>query len=222
MKRSPAQLDLRMNAHGGKRTGAGRPRTSRQVSHRTRPWFDGAEQPVHITVRMAKGVWNLRSERGFRCVELTLEHERDVGELRVVHFSVQGNHIHLVAEADDPRVLSRSMQRFGIRLARRLNAMMGRRRGRVVGDRYFARALTSRRDGHRVIRYVLLNHLHHGTAAEGAGPADWFSSSRWFPLLVEGVPRSAGPPSALLGVRMATTKPPTSVAESSLTRLGRA
>ncbi len=155
------QLELPLHGHGGARRGAGRPRTSTRVSHAARPRFDGRRAPLHVTIRVARDVWNLRSQRGFRCVEQALSAERARGALRVVHFSVQGNHVHLVVEARDRAVLSRRMQGFGIRLARRINAMMGRRRGRVFADRYHARVLRTPREVRRVIAYVLQNFAKH-------------------------------------------------------------
>lgn len=179
MRRRPArQLLLPMHRHGGARPGAGRPRSSRLVTHVARPVFDGSRAPLHVTLRMATGVWNLRSQRGFACVAHALAAERARGELRVVHFSVQGNHLHLVVEAHDRLVLARRMQGFSIRLARRVNAMMGRRRGRVLGDRYHARVLRTPREVRHVIAYVLGNHTKHAAQAGRAAPAvDRFSSA---------------------------------------------
>lgn len=146
------------------------------MSHAARPRFDGARTPLHVTVRMARGVWSLRSQRGFRCVEHALR------ALGVVHYSVQGNHVHMVLEADDRRALSRRMQGFGIRLARKVNAMMGRKRGRVLGDRYHARALTTRRQVRNTIAYVLGNHLRHSAQTGRRGVAiDPYSSAPVFP-----------------------------------------
>ncbi len=128
-------------------------------------------------MRVARHVWNLRSERAFACIRRALGFERRLGELRIVHFSVQGNHLHLLAEAQDHAVLARRMQGFGIRLARALNAMMGRR-GRVFGDRYHARPLRSAREAFRALRYVLQNHAKHAAQAGRAAPVvDRFASS---------------------------------------------
>lgn len=52
---------------------------------------------------------------------------------RLVEFSVQGNHLHLIVEADDSASLSRAMQGLCIRIARALNALM-RSAGAVFAD----------------------------------------------------------------------------------------
>jgi REP element-mobilizing transposase RayT len=80
--------------------------------------------------------------------------------LRVVHYSIQHNHIHCVVEAGDRRALSRGMRGLDIRIARAINRVLVRR-GRVIGDRYHARTLRTPREVRNVLAYVLLNWRHH-------------------------------------------------------------
>jgi REP element-mobilizing transposase RayT len=63
---------------------------------------DARPMPVHVTLRMAPHVYNLRSRRSFRVVAVALRSGGDRFNVRVVHFSVQGNHIHLLVEAPTP------------------------------------------------------------------------------------------------------------------------
>lgn len=174
-----------MPRHGGKRAGAGRrKRSSETVPHGARPQFDG-DFSLHITVRMARGVWNLRSQRGFNAVKDALYQEKRRGQLRIVHYSVQGNHLHLIAEAADRTTLTRRMQGFGVRLARSVNAMMGRTRGRVSAERYHLHVLRTPREVRNAIRYVLLNHIKHKMLVGRAGiVVDPYSSGPWFPRCV--------------------------------------
>jgi hypothetical protein len=80
--------------------------------------------------------------------------------VRLVHYSVQGNHLHLVVEAEDKRALSRGMQGLAVRVARAINRATGRK-GKVFADHFFARELRTPAEVRRAIRYVLDNHLHH-------------------------------------------------------------
>jgi hypothetical protein len=179
--RRARQLDLPLDGrprHGGARKGAGRKhRSSETVAHVRRPTFNGHREPLHLTLRVARGVWNLRSQRGFAAVEKALRAERTRGTLRVVHYSIQGNHLHLIAEAYNRGVLGRRMQGFGIRLARAVNKMMGRKRGRVVAERYHLHVLRTSREVKNAIRYVLLNHVKHHRAELVVDP---YSSGPWF------------------------------------------
>ncbi|HEY6912675.1 MAG TPA: transposase [Myxococcales bacterium] len=89
-----------------------------------------------------------------------------------MQFSVQGNHVHLIVEADNDQALSRGMQGLAIRIARALNRMM-RRKGRVLADHFFSRILKTPTEVVNAIRYVLGNHTHH----LGAVGIDPFSSA---------------------------------------------
>ncbi len=158
-------------------------------------------------MRFARHVWNLRSQRGFACVKRALSFERKLGELRIVHLSVQGNHLHLIAEARDHRVLARRMQGFGIRLARALNGMMGRR-GRVYGDRYHSRPLTSARQAFHAVRYVLQNHAKHAAQSGRTARADDPYASSSLRAALEPSSARAGPPSSYLFGTTSAREPP--------------
>lgn len=180
----PAQLELPMRSHGGRRAGAGRKRRSAEtVPHARRPAFEGARQPLHITLRVAREVWNLRSQRGFRSVERALRAERARGALRVVHYSVQGNHLHMIVETADRETLGRRMQAFSIRFAKAVNRMMGRRRGRVIAERYHLHVLRSSREVFNAVRYVLFNHVKH---VRDRIEVDPFSSAPMFLATIPG------------------------------------
>jgi putative transposase len=170
------QLSLPLPQRGGKRRGAGRkPKGARAlVSHAQRPRFD-KPTPVHVTLRMRDHVWNLRSGRSFRRIRRCFEKARGRFGSRLVEFSVQGNHLHLIVEADGNEALSRALQGLCIRLAKALNAMM-KGTGAVFADHYHSRLLRTPTELVNAIRYVLGNAAHHfGRAA--AERADPFSSA---------------------------------------------
>ncbi len=96
--------------------------------------------------------------------------------LRICHFSVQGNHVHLLVESKGREALSRGVQGLAIRLARAVNRALSRR-GRVWADRYHARALTSPRQARNALVYVLHNVRKHQPAFRGLDPC---SSAAWF------------------------------------------
>lgn len=128
---------------------------------------------------MAEPVWNLRSQRSFTVFDGVLRDVRERPDFRVVHFSIQGNHVHLIVEADGPRALACGMRALSIRLARRLNAMMGRR-GRVLEDRYHAHVLRTPAEVRSAVAYVTGNYAKHAAErGERMSPAwsDPYSSS---------------------------------------------
>jgi len=155
-------MDAETFAHGGKRLNAGRKPIGEKRAgppHVRRPRIERL-LPVHVTMRMAPTVYNLRSRRSFAVIARALVIAGERFGVRILEFSVQGNHIHLVVEAATHEALSRAMQGFSIRVAKNLNAMMNRR-GRVLASRYHARVLTKPFDAWNVVRYVRNNHRRH-------------------------------------------------------------
>ena len=136
-------------------------------SHKARPRFDKAAA-VHVTLRVADHVWNLRSRRSFARIEACFAASRGRLGLRIIEFSVLGNHLHLLVEADSSAALARGMQGLSVRLAKALNRMM-RARGRVFADHFHSRLLRSPSELVRALAYVLGNAAHHfgGRAAHG-------------------------------------------------------
>jgi len=133
--------------------------------------------PVHVTLRMRKEVYGLRSGRSFRAIEKSLRVFQGLPDARVVHYSVQGNHIHLIVEANDRMRLARRIQGFEVRLAIALNRMMKRPNGKVFADRYHAHILKTPLEVHRALGYILRN------ASKHYGPSrfvDAYSSAAWF------------------------------------------
>jgi len=123
---------------------------------------------VHVTLRVRDRVWNLRSGRAFRRIRRCFAKARGRFEARLIEFSVQGNHLHLIIEADSDGALSRAMQGLCIRIAKALNAMM-ERAGAVFGDHYHSRVLRTPTELVNAIAYVLGNAAHH-FAVTGADP----------------------------------------------------
>jgi REP element-mobilizing transposase RayT len=124
-------------------------------------------------------VYALRSKRSFRAIEKALRGLGGLPDARVVHYSIQGNHIHLIVEAENRLRLSRRIQGLEVRMARALNKMMRRPHGRVFADRYHAHILKTPREVHRALGYVLRNAEKHHGARHGTF-VDPYSSAAWF------------------------------------------
>ncbi len=158
-RRRPVQLHLNRLRHGGRREGAGRPKSSRRVSHLSRPKL-GRNDPVHVTLRVREDVPNLRTDRMYEAVLRALQAASEGPVLRVVHHSVQLNHMHLIVEVKSRAGLMRGMQGLVVRLARAINRAAGRC-GTVFADRYHAEVLRTPRQTRHALAYVLKNDRHH-------------------------------------------------------------
>ncbi len=87
-------------------------------------------------------------------------------DFRIVHTSIQGNHIHLLVEAGDERALSNGVRAFMISAARRLNVAR-RRSGKVFAARYHAVQLRTPRQVRSALAYVLNNWRRHNEDEAG-------------------------------------------------------
>ena len=163
---------------GGRRLGAGRPRKHALpelkgkpgIPHRKRPPL-ARYHPVHVTTRVRNGVGNLREYARTQIIEQAFTQARLRFGMRIVHWSIQGTHLHLIVEVESREALARGMRALGIRLARRLNSLIGRK-GPVVVDRYHTHVLRSPREVARAVRYVVRNlFLHMGIKEAKLG--DW-------------------------------------------------
>lgn len=132
--------------------------------------------PVHLTLRAASGVPNLR-RGGLHEILRDVVRGAQRDDFRIAHYSVQRDHMHMIAEAEHTRALGAGMKWFAMCSARRLNRALGRR-GSLWGDRYHRRDITSPNDMRNVLVYVLANHLKHGET--DVGLVDPCSSGPWF------------------------------------------
>ncbi len=176
-RRRPGQLELPIpTTWGGRRAGAGRkPSGTRPAPpHRPRAPHDHRE-PLHVTLRARSGVPSLRGEVIWPVVRDAIRRSNRPS-FRVVHFSVQSDHIHVIAEADSPAARRRGLWGLAVRTAKAINRRAGRH-GPVWSDRYHARALGTPREVWRAITYVLLNFCKHLRAPPGVDPR---SSGPWF------------------------------------------
>ena len=186
------QLDkngqLRGALPGEKRKNVGRPRKKHgraSERHLPRVRFTST-RPLHVVMRVARSVRNLRTERMmFAIREALITLAKREGAFRIVHMSVQRKHLHLLVEASSNDALSAGMKAFGISAAKHLNAALPlvdgeRRRGVVFPDRYHAVQLGTPTQVRNCIAYVLNNWRHHGEDRGVTWRLDPFSSAVTF------------------------------------------
>jgi len=193
---------------GGRRKGAGRkPRGKNAgVSHKARPPLPSG-CAIHVSTQLVGGLPSLRGRKLWAAVRKGFVYGCTFAEVndpkhevfRIVHFSVQGRHIHILCEAQNRAALSRGVQAFKIRVAKAINAALGGRRGGVFADRYHERIITNPAQCRHTLAYVLLNSRRHAAQQGATYPrnrVDPQSSAVWFTgWTVEGVrPWANAPP----------------------------
>lgn len=171
-----------------------RPREERRgfVSHAAREEHL-ARHPVHVSMKRERLAPSLRSERVYAVILRQLRWAKGQG-VRVVHYSVQHDHLHLVVEGRNKEDLSDQMRRLFSRLARAVNSVVGRR-GRLFRDRHHRRELRTPTETRNALVYVLFNErkheAQHGLLSEKElSWVDDRTSAAW----VEGWAENARPP----------------------------
>jgi hypothetical protein len=137
------------------------------MPHDTRAKVD-PRYPLQVTIRAAPGLPSLRSWRVFGALRRAIA-RASVDRFRVIHFSIQQDHGHFIVEGDEARRARGGMHGLAIRLALAVNRALGRK-GKVVGDRYHVRPLTTPRQMRTSMVYVLLNFRKHLQAPPGIDP----------------------------------------------------
>jgi len=183
-KRRPKQLDISFRTWGGWRRGAGRPRARGRrvaVPHRARPTVR-SRYPLHVVLRFRRDLRSMRTDARAAVIRRAFVAGCNKEGFRIIDWSIQRDHLHLVVEARDKASLARGMQGFCVRLARGLNALLGRT-GSVFAERYSARELNSPREARNCRAYVMNNARRHD-AQRGLewedGTVDPYSSWAWF------------------------------------------
>ncbi len=135
--------DIRMKTgRGGPRPGAGRPAAARPVVHHVKRDDFSEREPAHVTIRVGEGVPSMRRKPLLRAFQRSLREVRGRPYFRVVEYSVQTDHLHMIVEASDKDALASGMKAVGSRLARAVHRVFARS-GRVLAGRYHVRALKS-------------------------------------------------------------------------------
>jgi REP element-mobilizing transposase RayT len=144
-----------------------------------------ARVPVHVTIRLRRGIPTLRQPRFVRRFRTSLSEACVRHGFRVVHYSIQRDHVHLLIEAQNNRSIACGMKSVGARIGKLANRLFDRS-GKVLDGRYHLRPLRTPLEVRRALRYVLLNHRHHAAQRRRSSvhclPSipDPASSGRWF------------------------------------------
>jgi len=176
-RRRLVQSELFTRSWGGARRGAGRkPRgTKALVTHAKREELS-ADHPVHVTTRLLPGLPSLRRSEEMRVILRAIRAAQERSGLRVVHYSIQTNHLHLLVESSGRESLSLGIGALLVRIARALNRLW-QRTGKLFGDRFYARSLRTPAEVRNALVYVLQNARKHGIPLTGV---DACSSGAWF------------------------------------------
>lgn len=145
------KLNLYKGSRGGRRSGAGRKRIhSKGVAHRVREKVQ-MRHAMHVNFKYRT---KIRHKKGLSLLKRAILNARKKG-LRVIHYSLQSNHIHLILEAGDNAILTRGMRSLTVTIAKGLG------KGRVQLERYHLHVLKNLKETKNAVYYVLFNEQKH-------------------------------------------------------------
>ena len=133
------------------------------MPHDTRVVHD-KNHPVHVTIRRVALGPSFRSQLVCAAIRGVIAGAKRKG-VRVLHYSVQENHLHLMVEGESAADLSNQMRTLFSRVAFAVNAVV-QRRGRLFRDRHHRHALKTPREVRNALVYIVFNdRKHHASAA---------------------------------------------------------
>jgi hypothetical protein len=176
---SEGKMQKRMKLNGknwgGRRRGAGRKRMkSKGVAHRTRENVNH-RTPMHINFKYRTHV---RNKERLKLLKRSIQNARSHG-LKILHYSFQRNHVHLIIEAINNETLTRGMRSLTITFAKGVNM------GRIQVERYHLHVLRSLRETRNAMMYVLFNEQKHerGICSTVSGYSSLLSHPRAMELI---------------------------------------
>ena len=152
-----------MHSHGGSRKGAGRKKSIANEPEHTRRESIDEKTAMHISFKLIRQAPCLRTP-GFMKAFARILFNAKLKGLRVQHYTIESNHIHLIAEATDNRSLSCGMMSLTASITWALRRIF-MYHGKVFTERYHLHALRNPTEMRNSLRYVLFNHARHTGSA---------------------------------------------------------
>lgn len=130
----------------------------RGIRHIERPRFN-RPRSFHLTIKVKSNKADIQNKKILKALHHAIFRGRLKG-LKIVHYTLEFNHVHLLVEASCNRVMHSGMQALGISLAKAINRFKSLK-GSVYKHRYHYRQISSPRDLKNVLHYIFHNGIKH-------------------------------------------------------------
>lgn len=138
---------------------AGRPAIHDAGIRHTRRFKLKKPSSLHLTIKVRENKADIQNKRILKALHYAIKRARLKG-LRIVHYTLEYNHVHLLVESVDNKMLHKGMQAFGITIAKAINKIK-RTKGTVYKNRYHLRVINSPRQLKNVLHYIFNNGIKH-------------------------------------------------------------
>lgn len=115
--------------------------------------------PLHLKIKLKKADIKIQNKAILKILRYAILRARLQG-LKIIHYSLEHDHVHLYMECDDNEILGRSMKAFGVTLVKKMNKYF-HKKGSAYKHRYRLRILKSASEVKNVINYILKNGMKH-------------------------------------------------------------
>lgn len=162
---------------------AGRPSTKDIGIRHTKRLVFNLPSAFHITIKVRDNKADIKNKRILQSLHHAIKRARLQG-VRVLHFTLEYNHVHLVIESSNHKELHKGMQAFGISLAKKINKLKNLK-GTVYKNRYHQKLLKSRSEFKNAVQYVFGNGVKHKRASSKLDPFNSLVFERLIPADIQ-------------------------------------
>lgn len=151
---------------------AGRPAIhDKGIRHTVRPRIHKTTM-LHLTIKVRENKADIKNKRILKLLHHAIKRAR-LQRLKVLHYTLEYNHVHLLVEATNNQILHKGMQAFGITFSKWINRLK-LRKGTVYKHRYHFHALRSTRERKNALNYIFTNGVKHGRTRSRIDPYNSF------------------------------------------------
>ncbi len=128
------------------------------IRHRKREVFSKPKS-MHLTIKIEAIKGRIKNKSILKVLKRAILRARGRG-LRIVHFTLEYNHVHLLVESSNEKTLALGMMVFGVTFSKGINKYHATS-GRVYRHRYHQRFIKTARDLKHVMNYIFTNGIKH-------------------------------------------------------------
>lgn len=152
------------------------------IRHISRPTLRRPSS-LHLTVKVLRNKAEIKNKSVLKLLRHAIQRARLQG-LKIIHYSLEYDHVHLLIEAENNHILGKGMQALGVSLSKGINRLKNLK-GAVYKHRYHFRQITSPRQLKNVLGYIFNNGVKHGTASSIVNPYNSIQAEISFRLFTE-------------------------------------
>lgn len=115
------------------------------------------ESPLHLTLKLIRA--DIQNKIILKALRHAIIRARLQG-LKIIHYSLEYDHVHLYAESRGNKILAKAMKALGVSFVKKINRHF-KSKGSCYKTRYHLRILKSAREVKNVINYIFKNGIKH-------------------------------------------------------------